>query len=196
MQSAEFWRVALDRFAEAAGEPGNRARSQDHGQQEADQFRQRCACGDLPQADQGGSGSNVLDEPKQHRDKGGRGKGEEGVFSRFLPSAFQLLLFPEQPGRRGCAAPALRTKSHREALAGATDPVVAESGKLIASTQGGEGGSQFPQTDCLRWNSFNGLECWVRCLLTVFEIRSMRICVVDTFSKRRPRAPSPSLANL
>ena len=82
-------------------------------------------------------------------------------------SAFPFRLFPEQPGRRGCAAPALRTKFHREALAGATDPVVAEPGKLIASTQGGEGGSQFPQTGRQRWNSFNGLVFWVQCLLRI-----------------------------
>ena len=42
VQAADFGRVALDRFAEAAGQPGNRARAQDHGQQKADQSRQRC----------------------------------------------------------------------------------------------------------------------------------------------------------
>jgi len=80
----------------------------------------------------------------------------------FIPHPFPV--FPEQPGRRGRATPALRTKFHREALTGATDPVVAEPGKLFASTQGGEVGSQFPQTGCQRWNSFNGLESSLRAL--------------------------------
>ena len=69
--------------------------------------------------------------------------------------------------RRGGAdaAPALSKESHREALAGATDPVVAEPGKLYASAQGGEGGGQFPQTSRQRWSSSNGLIRWVQCLL-------------------------------
>jgi hypothetical protein len=81
--------------------------------------------------------------------------------TKIHPSSFRLhpfLLFPELPGRRKCAAPALSMKSHREALVGATDPVVALPDKLIASAQGGEGDNRFPQTDCQRWNSFNGLE--------------------------------------
>jgi hypothetical protein len=90
-------------------------------------------------------------------------KGDDDSSFILHPSAFPL--FPEQPGRRGCAAPALRTKFRREALAGATDPVVADPGKLIASTQGGEGDSQFPQTGCQRRNSFNGSMFWVQCLL-------------------------------
>ena len=93
VQTADLGRVALDRFAEAAGQPGNRARPQDYGQQEAEQGRQRCAAVIFPRParDEAAATCWIIQSSIVIKAEGGRMK-------KIHPSAFPV--FPEQPGRR------------------------------------------------------------------------------------------------
>ena len=97
-------------------------------------------------------------------------------------------MIPEQPGRRLTRRPGAQQKFHREALAGAADPVTADSGKLVAPTQGGKGSAGFPQTRRKRWSSQLSLLFVSSCVL-------MRCVVADTVSTPRPRVPCPSSAS-
>ena len=97
--------------------------------------------------------------------------------SSFVHSSFRYI--PEQPGRRGCAAPALSRRLRREAPADAADPVAALSAGCCSYPRR-EGMRRIPANPAQTAESFQ----WFVVISSQFVLR-LRTCCSSRLDRRR-----------